>query len=376
MKLLQPVSNLLLFCVLLFATSCNTKPQSSKKWKLVQETVQYDVGFPGYFMPCQSNQKNEEYVAFVNFATYKKFAVFTTKGKHLYDVSIQQLMEQEKTDFFFGGFTGKDTFALLSKYTNRIYLIDKNARVIAKKDYSRYLLDGYEFFPKVYYKNGRIEAGVMYQDPNYPSNATVKDIAKSYHQMYGLPKWFVDPKFFDSTDFSSVQFVVDSFYTRFVKKNQFLSEGRYELNLDSLHIFYSGYTDSLYIYNKANYVLSKAIKISSNFTPKIGAKKTTFKEAKDDPNIFNVRIRNSSFINRLYFDPYRKMYYCFVRFPMKGKLLPFSIIVYDTNFNKLDEIKMDENKYSPNTFVGKKGVYILNKDNEPQNRYFSIFNYE
>jgi hypothetical protein len=72
MKLLQSVSNLLLFCVLLFAASCNTKPQSSKKWKLVQETVQYDVGFPGYFISCQSNKKNEEYVAFVNFATYKK----------------------------------------------------------------------------------------------------------------------------------------------------------------------------------------------------------------------------------------------------------------------------------------------------------------
>jgi hypothetical protein len=117
--------------------------------------------------------------------------------------------------------------------------------------------------------------------------------------------------------------------------------------------------------------------VKSEYAPKIGAEITTFEEDMKDVDLFNVRIRKSSFVYRIYFDSYRQIYYCFVRQPMKGDLLPFSVIIYDTQFNKLDEVNMDETKYYPSAFVGEKGLYIYRKeDTEPQNHYFSIFNYE
>lgn len=98
-----------------------------------------------------------------------------------------------------------------------------------------------------------------------------------------------------------------------------------------------------------------------------------------DSELFISNTRKSGFILKLIWDPYRHIYYCLNRGPYVENIdaYKYSIITYDEDFNKLDETKIDHNKFNLTMFVASKGLYISQHPNDKmKSQTYSIFKYE
>ena len=98
----------------------------------------------------------------------------------------------------------------------------------------------------------------------------------------------------------------------------------------------------------------------------------------------NKNIRTKGSINKFYFDPEKKMFYviCLHDTPENNddwivEQRAFSIIIYDSDFNKIDEQAFPANKYNPYvTIMTSKGLLIsTNKDeaDDYENAKFTLF---
>ncbi|WP_373735437.1 DUF4221 family protein [Bacteroides heparinolyticus] len=89
------------------------------------------------------------------------------------------------------------------------------------------------------------------------------------------------------------------------------------------------------------------------------------------------KIRGNGHISHVYWDKYRNLYYCLVLGIYKNEERPFSIIVFDSDFNQLSETKMNHKEYYGYCFVGREGLYLLRKTPEIFGKdTYSLFKYE
>lgn len=364
------------FLLLLFAAmicSCANDVKETKPKKMSEiEQLKFDIGFPTSGINRYFTDGQSEYLAFVDFNTSKKISVHSINNqKQLFSIPLKELMQTDR--FFDFAIVDLNTFVLLSKYTNKVYVIDRFGKLIDKIDYSKYLLDGIELAPPISVTNGVFSAGIDYTHPDFPDNPGVDDYIESYKKRYIFPLTFNVHDF--QTEGESIQVALDSIYSRFTNDNEMAIEGNHILNTPSNILFSSIYSDSIYIFN-TEYELDKIVPVISEFI-KINTRPITFQQYLENPESISTNIRGNSFVSSLLYDSFKDQYYCFVRDKMIDELLPFSIIIFDAAFNKLDEIKMDHQKVFPFGFVGENGLYLLSTDKRDKlKKTYTLFNYE
>lgn len=351
-----------------FLLSC-----SHEKSKLVEVgSVSYQFRFPsGNFKINIFDDK--EYVAFADFVTNKEISVFDIDGFHKYSIDLESLMIDNSVRFISFTFQHPDTLLLLGRYNNKVYQIDKSARLLKIFDYAELVSKNVELLPPVSFSNGILKVGLVYAREDIEPDISKREawIANNMLRLTS-PVLFIDSNVYDTLKNHTFQF--KSFYERIARSDQWPIEGNPIKVIDSLTVLASSYSDSIFIYvHKLN--LIESVQVASKYTD-ISLTPRTYEEIEADDGAINATFLEHGFISDIHFDRYRQLYYCFVRHKANGDARPFSIIVYSDEFKKLDEFKMDEIKYFGSAFVAKKGFYLLN--NDPTDRTvnrFTIFNY-
>jgi len=367
---MRVIFRLAFFTILFYEATCLSSCKIvGTQLESTGETVSYNIGFPviryKYFL-----NGGKEYVAFCDFVSNKKIAVHSIDGAQLFVTPFDKVMEKENEKFYAFSIVNLDTFALLTKYTNKVFLINRHGELIYKKDYSKYLLESKELCSPMELDSGVLKVGISFMDINFPDNPTIEDYIESEKTGNFFPNLFIDSSFYKEPE--SITFGLDSLYSRFVRADEMNMEGNYSLLLRNRVLFKSSYSDSFYVFNN-HYELDTVVYVDSKFYD-IDTRPVKISDFLKNMNLISENFWEHGFISNFLYDGRRNLYYCFVRGKMDGNMLPFSIIAYDKNFSKLDEVKMDYKAYYPYGFVGSKGLYVekINK-NEKNIKTFTIF---
>lgn len=364
--------HLLLFAVLL--NGCSSLTGSDRK-KLIKVD---EIAFPVGYAPSRINyfkKDNYEIFGFLDYQTFKVFSVFTSKGEFIYSFSINELMKNSEKQFNSFSFQSIDTIAFLSKSgTNRLVLLDSVGYLLLDKDYSFLREKEASIYAPFILNNNIIRTAVNYND-----TIPVTKLDRDYYQNFFTNKILFYNLMTDTvTSYNSAPSLqIDSFYSRFTKNDEWSTEANKILFLKDKNIIYSAYSDSVYIYDiQGNLMSIKHIKSKNH---KLYVNPISIDENTD---VVENIAKNTS-ISYLLWDEYRNFYYCFVAGEkMKNGETPFTIIILDDNFDSVDEIIMNHEKYYFEkfeyypAFIGEKGLYIMNQSKSIKETKFSIFKYE
>src|SRR5690554_1799699 len=331
------------------------------------EIVTFDIGFPvRHFEYFKEN--DQEFISFVDFTTHKKIKVFSLDNQIRKEIPFNEIMKNDNVSFHSFYPITSDSLALLSKYTNKVYLINSTGDGILKKDYSEYLLKGIEMQPPLKIKNSILRTGVGVFPPG---NDTLSEIELNKIKLshYVIVE---DTAFLSKAN--QLSFRMNNLYNRFTKDDEWPLETTKINFLDNEIIFHSIFSDSLYIYNY-DYQIKKVIKISSNFF-EIDLTPTKIHDAQKDLDLPSWKAWNHSFLTSIFYNSTDKQYYCFIRGPHIDREFPFSILVLDENFNKLTEKKFSQKEYKPRGFVAEEGFYLERQQDDFTKKTFELLNYE
>lgn len=352
---------------LVFA-SCETNLTNNKELRSSNNKIVYDIGFPIRSYQYFKNERSE-YLSFIDYTSYRKVSINSIDGIHRSTIDLNHLIEKENEDFNSFYTLNNDTIALLSKYSNKVYLINQRGNIILKKDYSDLLLNGLELYPPLSIDKGVLRTGTRIYH-SYFDTLSKSDINRIQNHS---AKLFIDSHFVKQS--RSSYLTLDSLYSRFTNDDEMSLETKRYIFVDDKIYFHSIFSDSVYIFND-DYSLEDVKQISSNEFD-INLKPTKFNVDKNNVKLSSKNAWYHSNVWKLLYDQYRNVFYCFIRGPYEENKFPFSIIIYDLDFNKLHEKRFDKDVYKPNGFVGSKGLYIeRHGENEMKKKEFEIFNYE
>ncbi len=367
------VVSIVICSFVIFGISCNDNPEVQEDAKfIIVDTVTYETGFKKNALEQHIEYNGTEYVALANLESYRKISVFTVDGDFQFSVSIDSLLLRENNYFYsFYFMESLDSIVLLSYWTNKLIVIDRNGRTLHRKDYTEYIKDSAGLFPDINYNNKTFRTAVKY-DGYIPKNPTLEDRENYNRRTQCYYNMMYDTAYYQNV---SPEFQLDSIYCRNLGKTQDCFEWTHILMLDSLNIFYSCFMDSLYVYDLHNNLL-KTVQIKSNYTDVKATPVTKAQQLYENADVNSVWYKYG-FVEKLRWDKYRNVYYCYIRIPKTEDEYSFSIIVLDKDFNNLGETKFNRCKYNSSGFVGRKGLYMINRSEDSHLRQtYTVFSYE
>jgi hypothetical protein len=213
----------------------------------------------------------------------------------------------------------------------------------------------------------------MYSFPNYSNAYTIKDWQSENVINLSYPRIFVDSIHSDNP--CSYKLLIPDFRSKFGDSTYQIIEPNHVCYTSNHIILSSSYSDSVYFYDyNGNEV--KSAHLSSKYTS-LKINPSTFEECEENPQIINEKCLSNGFVSKIIYDPLRSIYYCKARHPAVEDTRPFSLIIMDSNFQKLDETAFTSEDYFGSFFIGDKGIYILkNTEEKFQKSSFTIYNYE
>lgn len=355
--------------LMIFQLSCSDHSEEKQSLNLLGE-VSFPVGFvTGKIKPFIIEQN--EYVTFADLTSRRLIKVFNTEGKEVSDIHLGDFIEKygKISDFHL---VSLDSIFLLTKYTNHIYLLNLETDEFIQKDYSRLLSDGIELSGPLNFVGNKVYCTIDYNPPFESEILNLDQFLEANEEILRRSILFVDTAPRKSEISYNVE--LDSVYLRFADPMMIYVEGNHILCTDEVIIFYSSYSDSLYIYT-ADYELARVVGVESEFSD-AKVKPVSVKEFMSNNNLVSKNFLDNGFIQDIEYDPYRNIYYCIIRHPAPREHRPFSILVLSEDFSKLYESEMDEEKYNTGIFVGSKGLYLSTSSYENGLHTFHIFTYE
>lgn len=154
---------------------------------------------------------------------------------------------------------------------------------------------------------------------------------------------------------------------------------RYFVSSESEIIYYNQFVDTLFEIDQCNFKIRPIIKVESNIGEITLPKVHYSILLKGGGRVVNKISVSNSFIDRLVQDSLRNIWYVIIRKPIDNKNnFPFNVLVYNNQWEKLDEIEFDSKKYRYNFFIAEKGLYIEKLNTNPAStvRKFDCLVYE
>ncbi|WP_343603704.1 hypothetical protein [Fluviicola sp.] len=364
------MKHILFFSIVFFVSQTGCQENQSKKVpNLQQKALHFRNDFTAYNLNYFTDSLKNEFISFADFVTAKKIHFHTIDGKQKWSIDLKQLMDSEKEKFIYYHVVSPDSILLLSKYSNRIYLINQKAEVLKKLDYSRLLMEGIEFVPPIYVQGNT----VFHAFNNYP----VKQLTTQEEQLNWELESFGKNCIAQTSlkdESQTPEYIGQNLFNRFIKRNEILADGvHFYLNQSKIY-YHSAYSDTIYSITKDQ--IRPLFKVQSEIG-KIFLKPSTRSEYVKNTNCINEAYLKQAFITSLLFDNRRNLIYVLVRKPQVGEHFPFNVLVYDQAFKKRDEFQFDGTQHHPNGFIGKKGLYLLrNYDKTPNQKSFDLLTYE
>jgi hypothetical protein len=367
MKSFEKIILILFLCL----NSCATKPIRLKKNVLI-------LSSPNAFCFVKSFvEKDREYFYSYEVGSYKKAFIYTEKGIIIDTLDFSEFEIKNACDVIQFHIRNNDEMVLLANQ-NKIFLVDNQLNVLKEYNYINQYFMGCKLFPHVTLSQGDYfytNLGAI-----YPVNPHFKAFSNEAHDfLHSQP---VISKINVRT--GDISLIGKGMIKRLLKNihENYGFEKFHVINTHSnsdTYLYYSIYSDSIFEISENNSIKS-VVKISSELGD-IVLPKVTYKEMELNGGSSYVYklATNQSFIDLLLNDPIRNLRYVIIRKPIdKKNNFPFNVLVYNNQWEKLDEIEFDSKKYRYNFFIAEKGLYIEKLNTNPAStvRKFDCLVYE
>jgi hypothetical protein len=384
----------LLFILL---NSCNNK----KTAPIFTKEYSYNIGFDpsaihsGSFFDMISHT---EYLYFADFNTNKCIKLFKIdNSKQTDSIPLKNIIK------LLGDINGisiisRDTIVLNSVSTNKIALINSKGNcykyidmdALMNKDADHYELYSTFLKQKVYKHSILFHAEWYYNSDDEKNGTEPTDKLKQMQYWYNHnfeSSYFLKVSALDA-DSVKLQFGLTNFYKSIVDKNSLFSDVPFYTYTHDQLFLYSVFNDHLFIINPTTLNLKDSLKISSKYST-VGNKPSPINEQTINrvQELSDELYSTTALVAGWHYDERSQRYFLILNHKIeKGvedkigyKKRPFSILIYNEKFEKIDEIMGDGNAYFGGfNIMTTKGLLIYkNKTNETdKNTTLSLFNYK
>lgn len=378
--ILKKYTTFLILCTVII--SCQTKKQSPKTPHAhilnPHHEVTFDVGYPvrHKFNGCYfSRVDSTEYFYFADPATHKEIIFFTFKGVLKWRIPIKEMLKFGN-DVNSISVVSPDTIIGLVNYSNKIFILNSLGNCWKKLDVNEQLtastLGRYELTGSIFNHFLITEQDLIFctdLQQNWDTLIYNKSQLETYrflfsrlnnrYQFIKIENIYGDPK---------IQYGLKNFYPN--KSGEYLygEVGNYCYLNKRLFIF-SFFSDTIYEVKIDDFTIMNKFHIQSNET-KIGYEPIHITEDYflKTPGEASQKAKTQGRINHIYFDNYTNRFIISVMhsvpYESPDSLIAenrtWSILIYDNNFRKLDEISFNRKTYFMDIIPCKEGILISN----------------
>jgi len=367
--------------------SCSLGDEVEEKDKVLENNKPYTITkltFHLDFLPrhtlshvYESKSTKDKYIYFTDLITAKKISIFSLKGQKIKDLSLPPKIHQK--------YTIEDIHV---ENKNNIFLLLKSSNILINVDSTFAIRDSIRM-PSVdelgrkIVLNSSIYSGIKVDEnfvlecrPAIPSVRIKRNndivVEEYYDQIRKIPG-FVSFELNDSQDsIMNEKYIFPELRKSFGEAGDRIPEMPYHGLSGKKLLNSSIYSDSVHIYD-FNTNLRTSIRVKSDCTSIGGAPRklhenTLSNDARDVNDIY----RYSGLINRVFYDSHRNLLYVMVFHEQKdenskiyGAGRPWSLIVYNEDFEKVYEEAFEHDEYSMGfTKLTPRGLMILKQDKE------------
>lgn len=376
---------LFLLCIIAIFVNCdNTNDNKIEKIKDISFNVNPDrYRFAGVI---DGDGESGKYMYLGDIVTDKCIKYFDLHGNLLDSTSLQKAM-QKLGSIESLALASKDTILLQSSYTNQIAIIDSEGKCWHKIDLYDKLYDKngryYEFhMPQLYNKNEttffwldwRMEKSKNVEIPD--GLTEVEYYYKNYYK--DIPRFLkINNVFRDnySLEFGGDEIyrnIIDSFYNQAIDDYSFYNVVNDDLVKASL------YSDNLFILDTSTLKITKTIMIESEYTS-IGAE---FIKIEEPSNKFQQLTDKYGYIRKILYNEHFNKYVLVISIEnertsknnIETEINPFSVMVLDEDFNKLNEYLFDQYDYiAYTTELINEGLLIRKYNQNKDETVYTLF---
>lgn len=331
-----------LFCLI---TSCSFEKETGYLFYDTGKTMYFPVKQGAIYVQGIKKDSNDVFI-FVDYRTRKEITFYNKEGLLHNAINFDSLCSMEGR-YFKDCYVSDGNIILLTEKNNHVIVLNADGLLQERYFYDdmRNILEQ-EFSPILYLQDSILYVSTTSYKRNMGINLT--------EGIVWCDNW---------KDTNGMRNVVDSFYSRFLSNYDVAVEFPHFYILDSMIIITSYYSDSVYCYNLKG-VLDSAFCVKSDFfSTKINP--VTGKMLIKDDNAINHNLWNNSWIEKIIYDKYQGLFYCFICGPQKEKKYrDFSIVVYDDKFSPIFEQMFDGKKYASSCYVNESGLYLMKTDSK------------
>jgi hypothetical protein len=309
--------------------------------------------------------------SFYSFSTKtsKRIDMFDAHGRFLKTIPLKGLLTNE-TDFDDITFNSGH-FLLLSEKTNNLYSMDTNGTVINVQHFDAPYENSIRREIRASNFNGFVLSDNKYLFKCYYYFADTVYYQRYYDYNNHYP-YFMEVDCSDSSH-KAISYRLPGFYTRFMPEYGVNIEGAVYAVNNKYVLLSSCYTDSIYVLDKKSMQIIKVLPVLSDYTkPEVEPliANDTLAISEDE---LNTRLQTQGLIANITYDPYRKYYYITIFHSttrkQRKKNGPWSFVVFDSTFNRLGEVNMDENKYDMETLLVTEDGLLFKNLNSASNEF-------
>lgn len=336
-------------------------------------TVVFNIGFNYYpnDSGCFFNSDDDLSFYFCDQTTEKELKFFNKNGKLTDSVSLIKGINIIGDDAVTISVISKDTIVLCSFYKNEIVAINSHGEIWLHLEIEKILPEGlknnYEFWSNSHTSFDRNDISYFLRAwPDY-NNVMKKNSAENMgfadKTVVYSKELFITPYFLNITNYLSssptVNMGLTDLYSHICTEDCLFSEIPYYRFINNKIIFFSEYSDKLFIIDPDELRIDGQIKIKSKYTPIGGAatiinKETVYKQRQQQNDIRTSKGR----ISNVFYDKNTENYLLIIThkkydnkfFKTNAYLKFFSIIILNNRFEFVDEVLFDSGKY--NTYSG------------------------
>jgi hypothetical protein len=357
--------------IILLCSSCGNKLHLKKI-----KTVSFDTGFsPLGKLSGVFEKDNKTYFYFCDNVSLKKI-VFIENFKVVKEISLKNVSDiKEKVDGIHP--VTLDSIIILTAYTNKILLLDSKGDIVINRSIKEDDFPNkrkYELFSSflgsnAFYVNNDLwlYCYPSYSDFHNDNNPIIK-------QRDNLNRRNLEPNLIRiSNAFTSdikLKMGLDSLFVKFIPKDHCNVEAPFYCATTREVIFYSTYSDKLFIVDPHTIKLTREITITSKHTniggTPIKINEETFPTLSEQNNIV---LQTAGAIRGVFYDIHRNLYYCTIMHEVdknvpkeqRGARRDWSILILNDEFKILSEQKMPPFEYqASNLLLTKEGVWVSN----------------
>lgn len=378
----------IIFCIgiMLFLCSCNTKNkirnnENAQHLLMPEKEMEFNTGYPvrHKFNGTYYDKKDStEYIYFADPVTFKEINFFTFNGTLQWKVPLDSMVEETDIDMI--SVVSPDTIIGLDDHLNTLYFLNSKGRLWKKIDMNPMLdslgLINYELGESMFNdflltdSTFIFATATQYDYSGIAKNISLTDEYKILWQRQNNRYIIAKLELKDSGMKLTVG--LEKFYGSDTVVRMYWEPGFYYTGNAAI-LWVSKYKNVIFEINPLSLQINKEYPVKSDFTA-IGfsAPVVSNETIGKHGDSFNLKVKTSGSINSIYYDKYANQYLVGVMHTVSetlpdsltGGARSWSLIVYDKNFNKLDEIYFAGMTYIQDIIPLKQGILINN--NLPQ----------